>query len=259
MKRLEGALWRDADPAEVLPGELFVGSSMGRPPPVSVGGIINCAAECTDPIVGGPSSSSSWADAPPILRLEWREVAGELLDNVEHRVLQFIAQHLPNGCIWIVCAAGQSRSVSIALMYLTTCRQITLCDAFGLIYRQRRCIQPNGDLWSQLCRRCNEPQLSLDDCRAAAHQRMAPRASDPLEVSSLQELEALCGRLPAKKGHHITLTNCLITADLADILCRPPRCISLIRISVTCICADEEIAKRLRKKLHISFIQPAQG
>lgn len=92
----------EQDPAEVKFGclHILVGSSSCAPR-VKVGSVINCAAE----IPNLPFGSST-------LRLEWKEVRGELLSDVEPKVLQFCRDrcHEP---ILIHCAAGKVVPLSV--------------------------------------------------------------------------------------------------------------------------------------------------
>ncbi len=58
------------------------------------------------------------------------------------RILEFIAEHIKNGCVLIHCAAGISRSASIAIAYLCRYAGMSLDEAQRHVWRARRIISP---------------------------------------------------------------------------------------------------------------------
>lgn len=95
----------DADPASVQfgPLTLLIGSASCTPA-CSLGGVINCAAEVPNLPFGVPT-----------LRLEWREVQGELLTDVEPSVLSFARERRSFGPLLVHCAAGKVKVKAGAL------------------------------------------------------------------------------------------------------------------------------------------------
>jgi hypothetical protein len=94
---MEGFMEADDDPAPLHFGSLhlLVGSCHCSLQ-CHVGGVVNCAAEVANLPLGVDT-----------LRLEWREVRGELLVDVESVVLDFVRKHSPFGPVLIHCAAGK--------------------------------------------------------------------------------------------------------------------------------------------------------
>lgn len=225
---------RDEDPACVLSGQIYVGSANYSVEKSSLCvGVVNCAAECENRL------------NLPTLRLEWREVAGERLQDVREAVFAFIDEHRP--CL-IHCSAGQSRSTSVALLYMVQRGGMTLKAAFAELYAQRGCIQPNGELWTELCVLCDEPALTQDECKALALASPSKAAS----VSSLASFEAFCSAHQGK-GVHCVVRDATIDASFAQRLLKPPRNVTVITLQRCRFTTDDAVERRLRSKLHIVF------
>jgi hypothetical protein len=174
----------DADPAYVCFGgvRLFVGSS-GCHLKERVSGVVNCAAEV-----------ANLALSCPTLRLELKEVSGELLVEVEDAVLNFVREHVAKGPVLIHCAAGKSRSVSVALLVLHRLENVSLKEGFRSLYRLRPCIEPNSDLWGQLVELTHASKaLSQDDCKFKNPQ--SATFAKNLTATSGSELHLLFERL----------------------------------------------------------------
>ena len=228
---------QEADPAIVYSGRLMVGSaSFCRSKAEHVSAVIQCAHEHENAF-----------PQLPTLRLEWKEEAGEYLRDVQQAVFEFI--DAANGPVLILCSAGQSRSVSIALLYMTQRGNMSLKNAFAELFRQRGVIQPNGDLWNQLIEICGEsPTLSQDECRALVMSR--PSQDEGIVVSSIAEWMLTIDSLEPKRGHHITILNSIIEEEFAQLLCKPPRNVTLIHLK-HCSIPDESARRRINARSHI--------
>lgn len=64
---------------------------------------------------------------------------------------QFIADALNNnGKVLVHCNAGVSRSTSVVIGYLITCKRLSFNEAYDLVKSKRPCIQPNAGFLKQL-------------------------------------------------------------------------------------------------------------
>jgi putative SOS response-associated peptidase YedK len=82
---------------------------------------------------------------------------------------------------------AKSRSVSVALMVVFRLEKISLKESFAALFRVRRCIQPNEDLWAQLVEMTrSDKNLKQDDCK-----QMFVAATKESEMIARNESELL--------------------------------------------------------------------
>ncbi len=72
----------------------------------------------------------------PVFRINVWDGGGGITKYLDD-VIKFIGEHIKNGCVLIHCAAGMSRSVSIAIAYLCTTIGMDISEAESFI-RERR-------------------------------------------------------------------------------------------------------------------------
>jgi protein-tyrosine phosphatase len=242
------------DPAELLGGRLLMGSASVSVADFGVTHAINCAAEVANL-------------HPKTLRLEWREVAGETLENVRPAVLAFwdAAMKRSDAVVFVHCAAGRSRSVAVSIMILHLREHMSLRRAFQAIFEQRGVIEPNADLWRQLVELTGSPPHTTQDaCKTPAMLAAAvvPRplsfssSSPGLVASNVDELRQVFAECAAvrKKAFHVNYTGRHVTSDLTEVLLKgKPGCVTIVTLSAECVYDDPALQAALKRKLHFVF------
>ncbi len=124
---------------EVVAGRLFVSGdrfSQTHLDTHGIAGVVTVAREC------------AIQHSCPSLRLDVDDWEGEQLSDHFPRALAFIDAH---SCVLVHCAAGASRSPTVALAWLMSRQRITLREAFDGLKAKRSIVQPNEVLFVCMC------------------------------------------------------------------------------------------------------------
>ena len=203
---------------------------------------INCAAEVQNVTLALGET----------LRLEWHEVKGEKLVDVKEQVLSFVRDH-SNGSVFVYCAAGKSRSVSVALMILFYLEGIPLRESFQALFRARPCIEPNSDLWEQLCEMTNERGLTQDELKLDKLLVQLREENRLPCARNADELAALFRTLTEpRKSFRIAFSG-FVDDKIVELMLHAPKSVTQVRF-VDCAWKDEACHRAIRKKLHFEIV-----